>query len=49
MMTNTEAIAYIHKAKELLKGAPGPGFSTEDKKLLTTDKQFEIPNLVEES
>jgi|TARA_B110001450_G_C17623867_1_gene482333 hypothetical protein len=39
-MSNREAIAYINKAKTLLKGAPGVGVTHASRKLLTTDKQF---------
>ena len=47
-LTNREAIAYIDKAKELLKEAPGAGIKKSDRKLLTKDKQFIIPNLAEQ-
>ncbi len=48
-MSNMEAIQYCEKAKQLLKEAPGAGVSREARKLLTTDKQFDIPNLQEQS
>jgi hypothetical protein len=43
-LTNRQAIEYIERAKTLLKEIPGAGVAPADMKLLTTDKQCNIPN-----
>ena len=48
-VSNKEALAFIEKAKKLIKEKPDVGFKCSDKPLLSKEKQFEIPNLQEEA
>jgi hypothetical protein len=46
-LTNRKAISYIEQAKQLLEEVPV--VPKADRKYLTTDKQFCIPNLNEQA
>ena len=44
-VSTKEALAFIEKAKKLIKEKPDVGYKQKDKSLLSRDKQFVIPNL----